>query len=80
MHSAIMPAAHSVEFTSVPALSVQFANDCTYLAQQLALMSESFSSHDRRDLAAQLESRAQVTNLLGKQCFEAQIVSVCAAS
>ena len=80
MHSAIMPAAHYMEFTSVPALSVQFANDCTYLAQQLALMSESFSSHDRKDLAAQLESRAQVTNLLGKQCFEAQIVSVCAAS
>ena len=73
LHTGIMPAVHADVLLSVPSLAVQFANDCSYISQQLQHLIDT-KSQKYEQLRKGFESRAALTNLVGKQCFEAQLV------
>ncbi|KDN49566.1 hypothetical protein K437DRAFT_293689 [Tilletiaria anomala UBC 951] len=75
LHNGIMPSTHSEVLTSVPSLAIQFANDCSFIAQQLQILHEKITVDLQEKASAEFHKRAALTNLLGKQCFEAQMVA-----
>lgn len=90
LHRALMPVAHGEVLRDVPALAMQFFNDCEYLARELtrlvsdkgeaitmAWMSQDAEAAKRwktKELV-KLEQEAALTRGLGQRWFEAQMTA-----
>lgn len=90
LHRALMPVAHGETLRDVPALAMQFFNDCEYLARELTRLISGAgetiaSSWTTRDAEAgkkwrtkelpKLEQEAASTRALGQRWFEAQMTA-----
>lgn len=80
IHRVLMPTLHQEILASVPALAMQFANDCRYLSKEVALLSarlEGLSSvgseQSRQSTQEALQRESGKLTLLGKRVFEGQL-------
>lgn len=81
LHRALMPVGHAETLSNVPTLAAQFANDCSYIARELAALDktwEAVKSHHSLKLTEanelSLEQHARLTGLLGQRSFDAQLL------
>ncbi len=90
LHRALMPVAHGEVLQDVPALAMQFFNDCEYLARELSRLitskgeaiTSAWLSHDadaakrwKTKELVKLEEEAALTRALGQRWFEAQMTA-----
>ncbi|EPQ27060.1 uncharacterized protein PFL1_05344 [Pseudozyma flocculosa PF-1] len=84
LHRSLMPVAHGEALRDVPALAMQFANDCDFIARQVErIVAESkkafaeVPAEDGRELDVfeKLDGQARLTRALGQRWFDAQMAT-----
>lgn len=88
LHRALLPSMHQRILTEVPSLTMQFANDCSFLAKEILLLKDDIaddsvlnaiqagtqSRHATVEaITAGLAREAHLTTLLGRNVFESQL-------
>lgn len=76
LHRALMPVSHADTLTNIPSLAMQFANDCLYIAKELAKIRQRLELQSNRfQKLVDLERQEKLTMLVGRRSFDAQMVS-----
>ncbi|CAO1627023.1 unnamed protein product [Jaminaea pallidilutea] len=88
LHRALLPSMHQRILSEVPSLTMQFANDCSFLAKEILLLKDDIaddsvlnaiqagtqSRHATVEaITAGLAREAHLTTLLGRNVFESQL-------
>ncbi|PWN87846.1 hypothetical protein FA10DRAFT_262297 [Acaromyces ingoldii] len=75
LHRALMPVSHADTLTNVPSLAMQFANDCLYIAKELAKIRQRLGLQSNRfQKLVDLERQEKLTMLVGRRSFDAQML------